>query len=136
MEDIIKQFDGECRILKCDMTNEGEYEVLARTKVSNEDCNNQCVEWVKKISAATKTQWIVNQTYNNLQRLQFRKDFVCQHSSKNKTRKQDSTRARNLKCPAKLIFKVKKSNKYTKLRDPLLKENLNTIIEVGHQHLN
>lgn len=130
MEGIIKQFDDECRILKCDMKNESEYEVLVRTKMSTEDCNSQCTDWINKFSAVTKTQWIVHQTYNNLKRLQFRKDFVCQHSSKNKTRKQDSTRSRNLKCPAKLIVKVKKCNKYTKLRDPLLKENLNTIIEV------
>lgn len=55
------------------------------------------------------------------------------YSSKNKTRKQDSTRVCNLKYPVKLIFKVKKSNKYTKCKDPLLKENLNTIIEVSRQ---
>lgn len=131
MEDLIKEFDGLCRFLKCDMTGENEYEVLVRTKMTIEDCNSQCFDWVNKFSAVTKTRWIVHQTYNNLKRLEFRKDFVCQHCCKNKNRKHDE---RNLKCPAKLIVKVKKSNKYTRHRDPLLKENLNAIIAIRFVH--
>lgn len=131
MEELIKKFDTKCKIVSCVSKNSNEYEVVLRTQVNYTDCDDQCMQWITKFSAATNTQWIVFQNYPNLQRLYYRKDFVCQHSRKNKTRKMESTRERNKDCPAKIIYKVKNTNRFTKYRDPLLKENLNAVIEVG-----
>lgn len=130
MEEIIKKFDTTCKFISCVSKKENEYEVVLRTKVNSPDCNEQCMQWISEFSAATNTQWIVSQNYTNLQRLQYRKDFVCHHNKKNKGRKNESTRDRNKECPAKIIYRVKKTNRFTIYRDPLLKENLNGVIEV------
>lgn len=129
MEEIVKKFDTTCKFISCVSKNESEYEIDLRTKVNSPDYNEQCMQWISKFSAATNTQWIVSQNYANLQSLHYRKDFVCHHNKKNKGRKNESTRERNKKCPEKIIYRVKKTNRFTKYRDPLLKENLNGVIE-------
>lgn len=92
-----------------------------------------CDEMVKEFGDVTATNWIVRYTYPNVERMKFKKVFVCQHASfgKNKNRTRQDKRIRDKNCNAKIDFKIKLTNRNTRKNDSLLKEGLDTVISVS-----
>lgn len=123
--ETIKTYDNNIRIINSDQSK-----ITLRTKIDR-DMDTTAKTWIKNFSTATRTEWIVNKTYPKIQRLQYRKDWVCQHNAKNKERKTSSARDRNRNCDAKIWIKVKNVNKFSRSRDSLLKEGLNAVIQVS-----
>lgn len=63
------------------------YEAVLRLKLANDedkDFSRLCTEWMQKFCTATKTQWIVRNSWPNLKKLIYRKLYVCHHSNFNK----------------------------------------------------
>ncbi|KAF0688418.1 protein ALP1-like, partial [Aphis craccivora] len=64
------------------------FKVVLKTKIYPDDNNSysaNCDNWVRKYSEHTKTNWIVYKTHPNYKKFEYRKEYVCQHSVKNKS---------------------------------------------------
>ncbi|KAL4131121.1 hypothetical protein QTP88_008469 [Uroleucon formosanum] len=87
---------------------------------------------VRKYSEHTKTNWIVYKTHPNYKKFEYRKEYVCQHSVKNKTTHAESnaTRVRNKNCTANIDILIRKETKKT-LRDTYMKKGLNFNVHVS-----
>lgn len=133
-------FDTNCVITKNNISNENEFNVVLCTKIEQKDNSYSiaCDEWIQLFSKTTKTNWIVKSTYPNKINYLYRKDFVCQHSSKNKINNISShkTRVRDKQCSSSIIIVIKKSTVHTKRRDKYLNNGLNTEIKVSISNLN
>lgn len=99
---------------------------------SDEKCNS----WIENFSYLTNTNWITLRRFPNASRYEFRKLFVCQHSSVNKTmiRKRQDCKIRNEKCKASIDFKFKKINRNTIKNDVLLKDAINVKVTINFSH--
>lgn len=124
-----------CVITENNISNENEFNVVLRTKIEQKDNSYSiaCDEWIQLFSKTTKTNWIVKSTYPNKINYLYRKDFVCQNSSKNKINNISShkTRVRDKQCSSSIIIVIKKSTVHTKRRDKSLNNGLNTEIKVS-----
>jgi len=76
--------------------------------------------WRQEFESKTNTHWTVRHTFPGVQRLAFRNDFVCQHSSFNKS-KSVKRATKNCDCTASLVLKIKKLSRRTKQTDPYMK---------------
>lgn len=70
---------------------------------------------------------LLKSTFPNKTNYLYRKDYVCQHSSKNKKLSIHTTRNRNKQCQAV----IKKDTVHTRRWDKHLRDGLNTEIQVG-----
>lgn len=87
---------------------------------SNADSKDQIRKWLDELENSTNTRWILRNTQPGLQRLAYRADFVCQHSSFNKS--SGSNRAsKNCECRARVTAKIKIVSRNTKATDPHIK---------------
>jgi len=126
------QFDIYCQVISKTVS-----EIFLKTKLeySHESYSTSCDEWIQKYSLETKTNWIVKSTYPNKQRYLYRKDYVCQHSSRNKTllnlSNSNRTRLRNMNCNAIIKIIVKKDTADTRKKDKYIRQGLNTEIKVS-----
>lgn len=123
--------------------SEDNYKAVLRVKLpgksdddsSSDDFNIRCNQWIKAFSSLTKTQWVVKLTLPKLQKLLFRKKYVCHHSNFNKVsehkRKRESTRKKDKECEAFIDMKIKKINRNTIRNDVLLKKGLSAEITVS-----
>lgn len=146
MNDLIQLLNPLCNngnINIIEYRSQNNYIAVLRLKLkgkSDEECdsddfNLRCNEWVNEFSIITKTQWIVKKTLPKLQRLLFRKQYVCHHNSFNKVsaddRKRVATRTKDKGCEAFIDIKVKKITRFTVRNDPLLKEGWSALIMVS-----
>ena len=69
-------FENECIV-----NNEERIEIRAKLK-----CVEDVDTWLRSYEEMSATHWIVRKTYPRLQRVQFRKDYVCHHAGFNKVR--------------------------------------------------
>lgn len=90
----------------------------------------ECQTFLRKFSSFSSTNWIVIGRRPSVQRLELRKLYGCQHSSRNK----DEQSSRNLMCLATVDFKVKKINRNTIKNDALLKTGQNVVINFDFNH--
>lgn len=137
LSDFLHEFCGDHIISKfdCETQNIFYLDIICKIKDSYEDDYNKfSVEWLMKFSLLTRTNWIVRYTYPNIKRLAFRKTFVCQHASHNKTANETKCRSRNKFCTAKVDFRAKKINRFTQKNDANLKRGLNVTINVSFNH--
>jgi hypothetical protein len=129
-------FDSHCVIIENNLINLNEFIVVVRTKIElkNSSYSIACDEWLQLFSLATATNWIVKSTFPNKTNYLYRKDYVCQHSSKNKNKNisSDKTRIRNKQCSASIKIVIKKSTEHTRRRDKYLNNGLNTEIKVTY----
>lgn len=88
--------------------------------LENDSPRDQCKRFIQKFSEFTNTKWIVKRS-PAVQRLEFRKQYGCQHSSFNKKHEK---RNRNFQCSATINIKYKK-NRNTIKNDVLLKDGMN-----------
>ena len=126
---LLDRVDPACKIVSITIKNENEYTVEVKTKFA--DYESECRNWIKKYSVETRTDWIISNTYPNLKKLAFRKDFKCQHSRRNKSQDSVRLRNRNFNCQATLVVKTRKITKDTRKKDLLLREGFNTSITVS-----
>lgn len=98
--------------------------------LENDSSRDQCKRFIQKFSEFTNTNWIVKRS-PAVQRLEFRKQYGCQHSSFNKKHEK---RNRNFQCSATINIKFKKNNRNTIKNDVLLKDGMNVIIEINFNH--
>lgn len=85
METIIANIPGEYKIIHNSEGIDKKLTLRGKFQLDN-SYSNQCDEFLKHFSLETCTQWIVFKTYSNLQKIDYRKDFACQHNKK-KTKK-------------------------------------------------
>ena len=91
----------------------GGFQATVRTNAATKE---DMAQWLCDFERRTKTKWLVRSTFPNIQRLSYRIDYVCQHSSFNK---QDIKRAsKNCKCCAKITQKVNFVTRKTKRTNP------------------
>lgn len=137
-EELVKLLNTLCDDVKVLQikTEKDDFEVLVQCKlVAYETFDNKCDEWIKQYSQLTNTNWITKRRFSNPVRYEFRKIFVCQHSSLNKSdNPKKSNTSRNLMCRANIDFKFKKINRNTVKNDSLLKIGLNVVIKIDHKH--
>ena len=80
--------------------------------------------WIQEFSRLSGTNWIVGHTFPDVSRLQYKKEFVCHRSSKNKLDRSSDPRCEkvkiNSKCKSKMLFTIKIGSKDTRYRDPLI----------------
>lgn len=135
IKSLLKRVDPACKIILNTVINDDKYTAEVKTKFSDNH-ETECRNWIKKFSVETHTDWIVSYTYPNVKKLDFRKDFVCQHSSRNKSRSSSRLRNRNFNCQATLVVKIRKITKDTKKKDLLIREGFNTSIKVSRYFIN
>jgi len=125
-------FDSNVQVVKCNIVNDSEYSATIRTKICQVDdsYSKGCDDWVRKYSLCSKTNWIVRCTFPNIQMYVYRKDYVCQHSSKNKSHNSDLTRLRDKNCSASIKIAVKKNTVNTQRKDQYMRQGLDTEIKV------
>ena len=83
---------------------------------SNAATDEDLAQWRTEFEQNTHTHWLLRRSYPGLQRLVLRTDFVCQHSSFNKS--SSTARAtKNSGCSAKMTVKVKLMSRRTKQKD-------------------
>ena len=73
-------------------------------------------EWLDAYKNITATHWVVSRTYRSLQKLIYRKDYVCHRSAFGRTnpgiieqtgvRKNDRGISKNCACPASMKLKI------------------------------
>jgi len=73
-------------------------------------------KWLNAYAAATTTHWVVSRTYRTLQKLVYRKDYVCHRSSLRRAcpgidkqtgvRKNDRGLSKNCGCLVAVIIKI------------------------------
>ena len=92
---------------------EADYTIFRAKLTTREDAD----VWLAAYEAETKTHWVVRKTYPEVQKLVFRKDYVCQHTSFSRITPSDSGfrqqvprnrrgKSKNCACPASLVIKV------------------------------
>lgn len=98
-----------CKIIKfeIDFDNVDHFSAIVRTDISSEiDAD----KWLADFKNNSSTNWIVKQNYGELKSLLYRKDFVCHHSTKNKTLKENlqknGFRSKATGCNASVKIKV------------------------------
>lgn len=131
-------FDSYCEIIKSNVEDSEKFEIVLRTKFNkiDESYHKTCDEWVKLFSMSSKTNWIVRNTFPNMKLFEYRKDYVCQHSSWNKVLGTNIARNRNKGCNNALIkIHVKKNTKDTRKKDVLIRRGLNAEIKVSNRKL-
>lgn len=126
-------FDSKCVMVQSNIINLSEFSAIIRTKIDQkaESYSLACDEWINLFSNNSKTNWIVKCTFPNKTNYLYRKDYVCQHSSKNKKMSILTTRNRNKQCQAAIKIVIKKDTMHTRRRDEHLRNGLNTEIQVG-----
>jgi hypothetical protein len=93
--------------------NENEGTVIYRATIrTTADAEN----WLMAYENATSTHWVVSRTYRTLQKLVYRKDYVCHRSALRRAnpgfneqtgvRKNERGISKNCGCPAALIIKI------------------------------
>lgn len=137
-EEIVKLLNTLCddyKLLKIKTEND-KFEVLVQCKLlCYETFDMKCDEWIKQFSQLTNTNWITKRRFPKAVRYDFRKIFLCQHSSLNKSdRLNKNNTSRNLICHANIDFKFKKINRNTVKNDPLLKIGLSVVIKIDYRH--
>lgn len=133
LEKLVKNIQPDAQISNCEIQSASEYILVIRCRTES-DFTLNVQNFIDKFSNATNTNWITRRTFPNVQKLEFRKIFVCQHNSFNKVKKVNKNtglRDRNKECKAQIDVKIKKITRNTKRRDPYLKSGLNTEIKVG-----
>lgn len=94
--------------------------------------SEQCTKWIKQFGEATKTQWIVRNSWPNLKTLLYRKIFVYHHSNCNKINTRDRvrnhTRVKGMVCEAPFDIKIKNIINFTIRNEILLKYGLSVVI--------
>ena len=103
-------FDPKCVIVQSNIINLSDFSAIVRTKIDQkpESISLACDEWINLFSNNSKTNWIVKSTFPNKTNYLYRKDYVCQHSSKNKKLSIHTTRNRNKQCQAAIKIVIKK----------------------------
>lgn len=126
-------FDSKCVMVQSNIINLSEFSAIIRTKIDQkaESYSLACDEWINLFSNNSKTNWIVKSTFPNKTNYLYRKDYLCQHSSKNKKMSILTTRNRNRQCQAAIKIVIKKDTIHTRRRDEHLRNGLNTEIQVG-----
>jgi len=94
----------------------GLFEATVRTSASTKE---EMAQWIGEFEHLTKTKWLMRSTCPKLQRLAYRIDYVCQHSSFNKHATKRASK--NCECPAKLTQKISLVTRHTKQSNPLIK---------------
>lgn len=106
----------------------GDEAFVAKIRVKSADLDGdtlsaKCDRWKVTFSSVFNCGYICASTVPNAtQKWQYQKDFVCHHSSRNKTTKEEkNVRQRNKECNTSDIqMRVKKRTEYTYRSDPLL----------------
>jgi len=116
---VFELVDSECEIISCSYVSNTEFSATIRACLTPDTAGSYasaCNSWILKFSEVTKTNWIVFKTFPSLTKLAFRKQFVCQHSSKGKARHATNVkpRSRNLDCHGSINLVVRKSTRDTK----------------------
>jgi hypothetical protein len=94
-------------------SNKNEGIVIYRASITTSaDAEN----WLKAFESATTTHWVVSRTYRTLQKLVYRKDYVCHRSALRRAnsgineqtgvRKNERGISKNCGCPAALTMKI------------------------------
>lgn len=125
IETLMKEVDVDCKIVKFEnIAAFDNFSILLRTKmVKGENWNDTCNKWLEKFSIQTNSKWVVKATFPRVQRIEYRKVYVCKENS-------ISNRNQDKSCPAKVDIKVKKISVHTLKRDKLLRSGYNTAIKV------
>jgi hypothetical protein len=135
---VMEMVDSECKIISCSYVNNMDFSAILRTRLKPDSAGSYstaCQAWILRFSETTKTNWIVGQNYPNLTKVEYRKLLVCQHSKKGKIKHSDRPYSRNMNCEASINVVVRKNTTNTRRSDRLMREGLNTIIEVIYVHL-
>lgn len=134
---LLRRLCEYVNFLEITVDNNEQFSSLVQCKLLGEDTmDEKCDNWVKDFSYSTNTNWITLRRYPNASRYEFRKLYVCQHSSVNKVaiRKRQSCKNRNKSCKAQIDFKFKKINRNTIKNDVLLKNGINVVIKIKFEH--
>ncbi|KAE8741243.1 hypothetical protein FOCC_FOCC013230, partial [Frankliniella occidentalis] len=93
----------------------------------------EALKWLNIYQKKTKTHWIVDKTFPQPERYQYRHIFKCNLSKRHKT----PDGIRNQHCPTTLEIKIKLVTKNTKEKDPFIGKNdppLSGILTVNSKH--
>lgn len=134
LEIVLKNLKPEVEIQSLEFKSYSEYKGIIRCRMIGSDFAGEVKSFIEKFSAETCTNWIVRRTFPNVQKLAFRKIFVCQHNNFNKNiqkRASSTLRNRMKGCNAEIDIKIKKITKATIRRDSYLKNGLNAQIVVS-----
>lgn len=88
IKSVFNAIDESVFIENIEFFSNESYKVVLKTKINPDDNNSysaNCDNWVRKYSEHTKTNWIVYKTHPNYKKFEYRKEYVCQHSVKNKS---------------------------------------------------
>uniref|UniRef100_A0A2S2NK50 Uncharacterized protein n=1 Tax=Schizaphis graminum TaxID=13262 RepID=A0A2S2NK50_SCHGA len=129
-------FDSKRVIVQSNIVNLSEFSAIIRTTIDQkaESYSLACDKWINLFSNNSKTNWIVKSTFPNKTNYLYRKDYTCQHSSKNKKTSILTTRNRNKQCQAAIKIVIKKDTIHTRRRDEHLRNGLNTEIQIKFIH--
>ncbi|KAF5281662.1 hypothetical protein FQR65_LT14592 [Abscondita terminalis] len=122
---LFNELDPNCKIIKYEnVIADDNFSVLLRTKLDNPDTwSKSCDRWVESFTNQTGSKWVVKYTFPKIQRMEYRKVYVCKQK-----------RNRNASCRSKIDIKVKKYTVSTLKRDVLLKNGYNGEIRVVFSH--
>lgn len=137
LKELLDRLCVDVNIREITVANNEKFSILVQCKLLGDgSMDEKCDNWVKDFSSSTNTNWITSRRYPNATRYDFRKLYVCQHSSVNKVvvRKQQSCKIRDKNCKAQLDFKFKKINRNTIKNDVLLKNGINVVIHINFEH--
>lgn len=136
LTNLFASFNDKYVIVKEHFKSEESYEVVLRVKLpTNESSSAACDEWKRQFSEKTNTNWIVKETFPHPTNYVYRKVYVCQHHSHNKSKQKSRkseryTKYRNRNCEAKIDIKILKDTTDTRKKHKFIKEGLTTIIKV------
>lgn len=138
LEQFLSENCGEYKQLEWDFQSQDKFSFTVKCKPGNykDEYSGFSTDFIQKFSTFTNTNWIVRSTFPKLQRLAYRKLFVCQHSSFNK-KKENQNRVRARACDASIDIKAKKVNRNTCRYDADLKDGFTLLLKVdfSHSHL-
>jgi hypothetical protein len=121
---VDKEYDAEVR---------SEVQNTVKDSPQNVSHSEKCDLWVKEFGKITNTEWNTRETWPNSQRFQYRKRYVCHHSSFKKTDNLDykkMPRSKDKDCNAYIDIKIKTDSEHTRKKDSFLIDGLIAIIKV------
>ncbi|KFM57457.1 hypothetical protein X975_10407, partial [Stegodyphus mimosarum] len=120
----------EFHIVSSEFKGEEDFKVTVRCNLNNE---REMERWKSRFEVLSHVQWVVRgggKCTSDAAKFIYKKDYFCRLS---KYRKKDES-IRNKGCLASLVLRIKKDNKYTRYRDPLVRKDLRGIIKIVFQH--
>ena len=111
-----------------DGEEEESFSAVVRLKIKS---GAEVATWKEAFEQSSHSNWIVNLTFPHQQRYQFKKDYICRRSRKNKLASDNDQRHEliklNANCHAKLSFRIKKDTVNIRKQDKFVRDGRSII---------